>query len=90
MKKTLRIFAAIVLMSVTLISCDDDESYAEKGEKAALEFCSCLDAGNTKSECEDALKDKYSKAEYTHSEFVDAFNEAGEPSCGVTIEVYSY
>lgn len=88
MKKKIFVLAA-ALMSVTLFSCDDDDN-AELGRKAAVEFCDCLSSGNSKSECEDALKDKYSKAEYTHSDFVDAFNEVGEPSCGVTIEVYTY
>ena len=86
--KKVAILVAAILMSISFISCDD-ESNSEKGEKAAVEFCNCLDAGNTMDECEDALKDKYSKAEYTNSDFVNAFNEVAEPSCDVTMTVFS-
>lgn len=67
-----------------LVSCEDDEKNADSGRKAAIEFCECLDNDNSKDYCEDALTDKYSKAEYTSSEFIEAFNEEGK-SCGVSI-----
>ena len=87
--KKVAILAVAILMSISFNSCDD-ESNSEKGEQAAVEFCNCLDAGNTKDECEDELMDKYSKSEYTNSDFVDAFNKYAEPSCNVTLEVYTY
>lgn len=87
--KKVAILATTILMSVAFISCED-ETDAEKGEQAAIEFCSCRDAGGTMSECEDELKDKYTKSEYTSSDFVDAFNKYAEPSCDVTLEIYTY
>jgi hypothetical protein len=86
--KRIYVFVVATLMSVAFISCAD-ESNSEKGEKAAAEFCSCLDEGSTGDECLDALKSKYTKAEYTSSDFIDAFNEVADASCGVTLYTYT-
>lgn len=84
MRKTLLTLSVAILVTVLFVSCEDEEKYAADGKQAAIEFCNCLDAGNSKDDCEAALTDKYSKAEYTSDEFINAFNEEGE-SCGVSI-----
>ena len=84
MKRILLVLSATILAMALLTSCEDEEKNAANGKKAAVEFCDCLDKGNSKSECESALTGKYSKSEYTSDDFIKAFNEEGK-SCGVTI-----
>ncbi len=84
--KKLSVLVAAILMSVAFISCED-ETNAEKGEKAAVEFCNCYET-KSMDECEDELRNKYSNAEYTNSDFVAAFNETAEASCGITMTIY--
>ena len=86
--KKIPILIVATLMLVAFISCET-ESNSEKGEKAAVEFCNCLEI-NTADECEDELRENYTNAEYTNSDFVAAFNSVAAPSCDVTLEIITY
>jgi len=76
-------FMAVVSFAI-LTSCID---YAEQGEKAAAEFCDCLDEGYSESECEKRFRKNYDRAEYMNDDFISAFNAEGK-SCGVTATKY--
>lgn len=75
---------AVIIFSVVCMSCTD---YASQGQKAAVEFCDCLDEGYSESECEKRLRNEYDRVEYMNDDFISAFNAEGK-SCGITATKY--
>jgi len=88
MKRKILMIAMIVVLSsftsVVFISCETEDNEG-LGEKAAVEFCDCLDDGNTAKECEKKLKSKYREAVYTSDDFIEGFNREGK-ACGAYAE----
>ena len=85
MKKKV-LYAALmgaVLTGSAVAACSKKETDADKGKKAAQEFCSCLGSNPTTAkmeECETALGNKYGK-ESTWSEEFGKAAEAEAKNC---------
>ncbi|MDR3220282.1 MAG: hypothetical protein LBU22_15130 [Dysgonamonadaceae bacterium] len=87
-KKLIKSIISIVPMGLIIIftTCDELDSLSEKGRKAADEFCDCY-KNNSKEDCLENLKDKYTSFDYKSDDFITAFNEASD--CGIQLELIS-
>jgi hypothetical protein len=70
--KSLIVMAATMLLSVSLLACDEDDDAAD-GRQASAEFCDCYEQ-HSKDYCFEELKKKWGN--YVNSAFIDAFNQA--------------
>jgi len=72
-----------VLIIMFCFCCDEFETDADKGKKAAGEFCDCLNEGYSVSKCNEKFHDKYGK---NFSEgFITAFDKEGK-KCNIKVE----
>ena len=79
-KKVILPFSAGLIIAFT--ACTDSEDLENKGSQAAIEFCDCYE-DNSKEECLENLKDRYSSSVYMSDEFIKSFNSTS--TCGIEL-----
>jgi hypothetical protein len=72
----LSVILSVALSIAWCSSCDDLDSEADKGKKAAEEFCDCLDDGYTVSKCNEKFHSNYGNN--FSNDFIEAFDKAGK------------
>jgi hypothetical protein len=84
----LNLIALTCILGMASTCDDDDESLADKGREAGVEFCNCY-KNNSKDYCLNQLTKKYTKSDYTSSVFIKEFNDTNSCSAELTVITYT-
>ncbi|MDR0836411.1 MAG: hypothetical protein LBN11_07540 [Tannerella sp.] len=80
----LNLMALTCILGMASTCEDDDESLANKGHEAGVEFCNCY-KNNSKDYCLNKLTSNYPKSTYTSSAFVKEFNSTNSCNAELTV-----
>ncbi|MDR2628355.1 MAG: hypothetical protein LBC40_10015 [Dysgonamonadaceae bacterium] len=82
LKKQYALYASVALFAAVFYGCPEEDTLEEDAQKAAAEYCECLES-KSHNECLEELNDNYGKYAYENSKFMEAFNKA--QTCGEEI-----